>query len=275
MKQNFSLLTDFYELTMMQGYFLHDFNPPAVFEMFFRKHPFGGGFTVCAGLETLLRALEKMRFTDDDLGYLDSTGTFRQGFLTWLSGLSFSGDIRAVPEGEMVFPGEPLVQVHAPLIEAQWVESIILNIINFQTLIATKGARICMAADPAEVIDFGLRRAHGPDGGLSASRAAYIGGVSGTSNTLAGKEYGIPVKGTMAHSWVMAFGDETEAFEKYSRVYPEGTVLLIDTIDTLESGLPHAIETGRRLKQQGSTAFGVRLDSGDMGGVEQNCTKGT
>ena len=265
MTSSYGLLTDFYELTMMQGYYLNGHNPPSVFEMFFRKHPFGGGFTIAAGLETLLRSLESIRFTGDDISYLDTTGLFREEFLEYLSTLSFTGDVYAVEEGEIVFPCEPLVRVHAPLIEAQWVESIVLNTINFQTLIATKTARICRAAGDREVIDFGLRRSHGPDGALTASRAAYIGGVSGTSNTLAGKIYAIPVRGTMAHSWVMAFGDEKDAFAKYSQVYPDGAILLIDTIDTLGSGLPHAIEVGKKLKKQGALSFGVRLDSGDLG----------
>jgi nicotinate phosphoribosyltransferase len=261
---NCTLLTDFYELTMMQGYLLQKHNPQAVFEMFFRRAPFGGGFAVFAGLETLLKVIREFRFTDEDLEYLASQRILRREFLDYLKGFRFSGDIHAVDEGRLVFPNEPLIRVEGPLIEAQLLESLLLNIINFQTLIASKAARIWLAAGEGEILEFGMRRAHGVNGALAATRAAYIGGVSGTSNTLAGKMYGIPVRGTMAHSWIMAFGSELEAFQKYAEVYPDGCILLIDTYDTLKSGLENAIKVGQKLKQAGHNNFGVRLDSGDL-----------
>jgi nicotinate phosphoribosyltransferase len=261
---NLSLLTDFYELSMMQGYFLRRENPAVVFDMFFRRQPFGGGFSVFAGLETALSHIASLSFSQDDLAWLDGLGTFQKDFLDFLGRLKFTGDIWAMTEGSLAFPGEPLVRVHASLIEAQLIESALLSILNFQTLIATKSARIRLAARGGSVVEFGLRRAQGLDGALSASRAAFIGGASATSNTLAGKLYGIPLRGTMAHSWVMAFRSEREAFEKYAQTYPDGTVLLIDTYDTLGSGIEHAVEVGKKLKAAGHTGFGVRLDSGDL-----------
>jgi len=261
---NLSLLTDFYELSMMQGYFLRQENPAVVFDMFFRRQPFGGGFSVFAGLDTALSHIASLSFSQEDLAWLDSLGTFQKSFLDFLGRLKFKGDIWAMTEGSLAFPGEPLVRVHASLIEAQLIESALLSILNFQTLIATKSARIRLAARGGSVVEFGLRRAQGLDGALSASRAAFIGGASATSNTLAGKLYGIPVRGTMAHSWVMAFHNELEAFEKYAQTYPDGTVLLIDTYDTLGSGIENAIAVGRKLKADGHTGFGVRLDSGDL-----------
>ncbi|MFW5808705.1 MAG: nicotinate phosphoribosyltransferase, partial [Spirochaetota bacterium] len=199
---NKALLTDFYELTMMQGYFYHDHNPMVVYDMFFRTPPFNSGFTVFAGLEDILRSLEDLAFDGEDIAYLESEGTFKKEFLEYLKTFRFSGNIYSVPEGTVVFPNEPIVKVHAPLIEAQLVESLLLNIINFQTLIATKTARIFLAANKGKLLEFGLRRAQGIDGAISASRAAYIGGAGSTSNTMAGKMFGIPVSGTMAHSWV-------------------------------------------------------------------------
>lgn len=261
---NLSLLTDFYELSMMQGYFLRQENPAVVFDMFFRRPPFAGGFSVFAGLQTALEHIAAISFSPDDLAWLDSLGTFQRDFLDYLGRLKFSGDIWAMTEGTLAFPGEPLVRVHASLIEAQLIESALLSILNFQTLIATKSARIRLAARGGAVVEFGLRRAQGVDGALSASRAAFIGGATATSNTLAGKLYGIPVRGTMAHSWVMAFRSEREAFEKYAQTYPDGTVLLIDTYDTLGSGIENAVLVGKKLKAEGHAGFGVRLDSGDL-----------
>ncbi|HTO23859.1 MAG TPA: nicotinate phosphoribosyltransferase [Spirochaetia bacterium] len=261
---NLSLLTDFYELSMMQGYFLQRENPPVVFDMFFRRQPFGGGFSVFAGLESALAHIASISFTAEDLAYLESLGKFRPEFLETLASFRFRGDIWAMSEGTLAFPGEPLVRVHGSLIEAQMVESALLAILNFQTLIATKTARIRLAANGGDVVEFGLRRAQGVDGALSASRAAFIGGAAATSNTLAGKLYGIPVRGTMAHSWIMAFRSEREAFEKYAETYPDGTMLLIDTYDTLGSGIENAIAVGKRLLRGGHQSFGVRLDSGDL-----------
>jgi len=249
---------------MMQGYFLHQRNPHVVFDLFFRRAPFGGGFSVFAGLETALRFVQDIRFTEEDIAYLRGLGTFRPEFLHYLEGMRFRGDIWAMEEGTLAFPGEPLLRVHATLIEAQLLESALLAIVNFQTLIATKAARVRLAANGRSVIEFGLRRAQGIDGALSASRAAFIGGVSATSNTLAGKRFSIPVRGTMAHSWVMVFENEREAFERYADAYPDNALLLIDTYDTLGSGLQNAVAVGRRLKAAGHRGFGVRLDSGDL-----------
>jgi nicotinate phosphoribosyltransferase len=259
-----TLLTDFYELSMMQGYLLQRENPRVVFDMFFRRQPFGGGFAVFAGVEDALRFVSSLSFTAKDLAYLQSVGAFRREFLDWLAGFRFKGDIWAMDEGTLAFPGEPLVRVHATLIEASLIESALLAILNFQTLIATKAARIRLAAGSGSVIEFGLRRAQGIDGALSASRAAYIGGASATSNTFAGRRFGIPLRGTMAHSWIMAFASEREAFEKYAEIYPDGCILLIDTYDTLGSGIENAIAVGRKLKETGHDGFGVRLDSGDL-----------
>jgi nicotinate phosphoribosyltransferase len=259
-----TLLADFYELSMMQGYFLNHENPPVVFDMFFRRQPFGGGFAVFAGLQPALEHIHSLSFSTDDLAYLEGLGSFRGEFLDSLADFRFHGDIWAMEEGTLAFPGEPLVRVHAPLMEAQLIESALLAIVNFQTLIATKAARIRLAANGGPIIEFGLRRAQGVDGALAASRAAWIGGASATSNTLAGQRFGIPVKGTMAHSWIMAFATEREAFKKYAEVYPDGAVLLIDTYDTLGSGIENAIEVGLRLKEAGHAGFGVRLDSGDL-----------
>ncbi len=257
------LLTDLYELTMMQGYYEYRMNPRVVFDMFFRRQPFDGGFSVFAGLQDLLTVLENLQFSDEDIEYLASLGMFHRDFLDFLKEFRFRGDVYAVDEGTTVFPHEPLIRVHASLMEAQLIESVLLNVINFQTLIATKTARIFLAANHGKVAEFGLRRAQGIDGAVSASRAAYIGGAGATSNVYAGKRFNIPVTGTMAHSWVMAFDDEREAFERFADLYPDASVLLIDTYDTLDSGIQNAIAIGRRLKEQGKP-FGVRLDSGDI-----------
>lgn len=258
-----ALLTDLYELTMMQGYYLSDRNPSVVFDMFFRRQPFRGGFSVFAGLEDVIEAVQNLHFEPDELEYLEGLGTFRPAFLDYLDKFRFTGDLYAADEGTLVFPSEPLVRVHAPLIEAQLVESLLLAIVNFQTLIATKSARVFVASRGGRVIEFGLRRAQGVDGAISASRAAYIGGAAATSNTIAGKRFGIPVSGTMAHSWVMAFDSELEAFSRYAELYPDSSILLIDTYDTLGSGIENAIRVGRKLKDEGKR-MGVRLDSGDL-----------
>ncbi|MFW5728691.1 MAG: nicotinate phosphoribosyltransferase, partial [Spirochaetota bacterium] len=235
------LLTDLYELTMMQGYHHYELNPRVVFDMFFRRQPFHGGFSVFAGLDDLLTILENLHFSEEDLEYLDSLGMFRRDFLDVLKDFRFRGDIWAMDEGTTVFPHEPLIRVHATLMEAQLIESLLLNIINFQTLIATKTARIYLASNHGKIAEFGLRRAQGVDGAISASRAAYIGGAAATSNVYAGKRFNIPVTGTMAHSWVMAFDDELEAFDRFAELYPEAAVLLIDTYDPLDIGIPTAV----------------------------------
>ena len=258
-----ALTTDFYELTMMQGYYLNNENPDVVFDMFYRKNPFDGGYAVFAGLGEMLSQLESLNFSANDIAYLKSLNIFDQRFLDYLSTYRFHGDIYAPKEGTTVFPGEPLVRVHTKLIDAQLIESLLLNTINFQTLIATKAMRVCTAAKDGTVMEFGLRRAQGMDGGLSASRAAYIGGCKLTSNTLAGKVFGIPVGGTMAHSWIMAYDNELEAFREFSKIYPNNCILLIDTYDTLGSGIENAIIVGKEQKAKG-LKVGVRIDSGDL-----------
>ena len=261
---NLSLLTDFYELTMMQGYFFSCPYDHGVFEMFFRRQPFEGGYTVFAGLWPLLEALQNLRFAEEELQYLDSLKTFKKEFIDYLKDFTFQGDIYSVPEGTVVFPYEPIMRVQGNLMEAQLIESMVLNLINFQSLIATKTARIAAIAGDKPVLEFGLRRAQGINGALMSSRAAYIGGASATSNTLAGKTFGIPVSGTMAHSWVMNFNTELEAFRKYVELYPDRSILLVDTFDTLKSGIPNAISVYKELKKKKPSLMGVRIDSGDL-----------
>jgi nicotinate phosphoribosyltransferase len=260
---NSALFTDFYSLTMAHGYWKKNINHRAVFEMFFRRQPFGGGFTIFAGLADFLLRLKEFRYSPEDIAYLRGLKVFDEGFLDYLSHFRFTGSILALDEGAVVFPQEPLIRVDSNLIECQIIEGMLLNIINFQSLIATKAARVWLASGKGSIFEFGLRRAQGPDGAMSATRAAYIGGASGTSNTLAGKIYGIPTLGTMAHAWIMAFPSEEEAFQAYADIYPDRTIFLIDTYDTLKSGVPNAIKVGRRLVEQGKN-FGVRLDSGDI-----------
>lgn len=255
--------TDLYELTMAQGYLVHGMDRPAVFEAFFRHHPFGGGYSVFAGLGPLLEDLENLRFLPEDLAYLESRGIFSAEFLAYLESFRFRGELWSVPEGEVVFPREPLVRVRGGLVECQIVEGLLLNRINFQSLVATKTARICHAAKGGKVMEFGLRRAQGPDGANSATRASFIGGAAGTSNVLGARLFGIPAMGTMAHSWIMAFPSEKEAFEAYADLYPDATVFLVDTYDTLASGVPNAVAAGHRLSERGRR-FGIRLDSGDI-----------
>ncbi|MCM1406889.1 MAG: nicotinate phosphoribosyltransferase [Treponema brennaborense] len=258
-----ALFTDFYELTMAQGYWKKNMNTPAVFDMFFRRHPFSGGFSVFAGLETLLESLVNFKFSAEDIDYLKSLSFFEADFLEYLKDFRFSGDLYAMDEGSIIFPNEPVIRVHASLIESQIIEGLVLNHINFQSLIATKTARVWLASKKGSIMEFGLRRAQGPDGALSATRASYIGGAAGTSNTLAGQQFGIPVMGTMAHSWIMSFPTELEAFEAYADMYPDKSVFLIDTYDTLNSGIKNAIKIGGKLTEKGYN-FGVRLDSGDI-----------
>lgn len=269
-EHSLSLLTDLYQLTMAYGYWKTGISDrEAVFHLFYRKNPFKGGYAVACGLGTAVEYLAQYRFTDDDLGYLstlcgnDQKPLFEEGFLNYLRDTPFSCDIDAVAEGTVVFPHEPLVRIRGPLIQGQLIETPLLNMINFQTLIATKASRICQAAEGDPVLEFGLRRAQGIDGGLAASRAAFVGGCDATSNVLAGKLYDIPVKGTHAHSWVMCFDDEMESFKAYAKAMPNNCVFLVDTYDTLE-GVRQAVEVGRWLRQQGHEMVGVRLDSGDL-----------
>ncbi len=265
-----ALLTDFYQLTMSYCYWKAGMeNTESVFHLFFRKRPFNGGFTVAAGLETVVEFLNKFRFIESDLTYLatlrgaDDRPFFEPAFFDYLAQLKFSCDIDAIPEGNVVFPQEPLIRVQGPLIQGQLLESPLLNLINFPSLIATKAARVCIAAAGDPVFEFGLRRAQGVDGALTASRAAYIGGCEGTSNVLAGKLFGIPVRGTHSHSWVMAFETEKAAFETYAKQLPNHTVFLVDTYNTIE-GIKNAIQTGKELEAQGKPLLGIRLDSGDL-----------
>lgn len=265
MWSKWALLTDLYQLTMVGGYFEEGKkNQWANFDYFFRSVPDKGGYCVLAGLADVIDYIQNLDFSQEDISYIKGLGMFSGEFLAYLENLKFTGDIWAVPEGSVVFPHEPLIRVMAPLPEAQIIETTLLNIVNFQTLIATKGARVHWAANGDPVVDFGLRRAHGPDGGLMASRAAYIGGVNATSNVLAGRLYGISVRGTHAHSWVESFPGEIEAFRAYARVYPDACLLLVDTYDTLRSGVPNAIRVGRELRAKGHELYGIRLDSGDL-----------
>ena len=279
-RPSLALLTDLYQLTMAYGYWragLHE--REAVFHLYFRRAPFEGGYAVAAGLALAVDYLEKLRFAEEDIAYLagltGSQGTrlFPDEFLAYLRDLKFTCDVDAVAEGTVVFGNEPLVRVQGPLLQAQLVETALLTIVNFQTLIATKAARVRDAAGPeATVLEFGLRRAQGPDGGLEAARAAYLGGADGTSNVLAGRLYGIPVRGTHAHSWVQAFGDEKKAFATYADAFPDDSVFLVDTYDTLD-GVRHAIEVALEMRHNGHELGGIRLDSGDLAYLSKEARK--
>ncbi len=262
--------TDLYQITMAYAYWRAGIaEMDACFHASFRRNPFAGGYAIACGLEQAVEYLAGIAFTDADVAYLgtlhgnDGEPLFSAEFLAWLTEFRFTCDVHAVPEGTVVFPREPLLRVTGPIAQCQIVETALLNIINFQTLVATKAARVCSAAQGDPVLEFGLRRAQGPDGGLSASRAAYIGGCAGTSNVLAGQRYGIPVGGTHAHSWVMAFDTEIEAFLAYADAMPNNATFLVDTYDTLD-GVRHAIAAGRRLAERGHTMIGIRIDSGDL-----------
>jgi len=264
------LLTDLYQLTMAYGYWKNGVHErEAVFHLFFRKNPFHSGFSVVCGLADAIDYIETFEFDQDELSYLaslsgnDGQRLFEDGFLEYLRNLRFSCDIDAIPEGTLVFPHEPLVRVKGPILQCQLLETALLNIVNFQTLIATKAARVCYAAAPEPVLEFGLRRAQGIDGAMAASRAAHIGGCAASSNVLAGMRYGIPIKGTHAHSWVMSFDTEEEAFEAYASAMPNNCVFLVDTYDTLE-GVRTAVRVGKRVREKGHELAGVRLDSGDL-----------
>ncbi len=263
---NLTLLTDLYELTMMQGYFKNNCNETVVFDMFYRTNPCGNGYAISAGLDQLIDYIKCLHFSDEDIAYLDSLHLFEDDFLEYLRDFHFSGDIYAIPEGTVVFPREPLVKVVAPIMEAQLVETALLTIINHQSLIATKTARVVNAADGGGVMEFGLRRAQGPDAGVYGARAAMIAGCIGTSNVLAGQLFDVPVKGTHAHSWIMSFPDEYTAFKKYSELYPDACCLLVDTYDTLKSGVPNAIRVFTEMRESGIKLknYGIRLDSGDL-----------
>ena len=265
--RNLSLLTDLYQLTMLQGYFREkQANETVIFDMFFRSNPNSGGYSVCAGLEQVIEYIEGLHFTDEDINYLRTLGLFGDDFLSYLSDFKFTGDIYAIPEGSVIFPKEPIMKIVAPIMEAQLIETAILNIINHQSLIATKASRVVFAANGDTVLEFGLRRAQGPDAGIYGARAAMIAGCFATSNVLAGQMFDVPVRGTHAHSWVMSFSDELTAFRKYANLYPNACILLVDTYDTLRSGVPNAIKVFNEMKEKGIELknYGIRLDSGDL-----------
>ncbi|MBQ0000575.1 MAG: nicotinate phosphoribosyltransferase [Clostridiales bacterium] len=272
---NLTLLTDLYELTMMQGYFRNPTNQTVVFDMFYRTNPCGGSYAIAAGLEQMIEYIKDLHFSAEDVEYLRGLNIFEPDFLEYLSNFRFSGDIYAIPEGTVVFPREPLVKVIAPIMEAQLVETAILNIINHQSLIATKAARVCYAAKGDGVMEFGLRRAQGPDAGIYGARAAIIAGCVGTSNVLTGKMFDVPVLGTHAHSWIMSFPDEYTAFKTYAKMYPNSCTLLVDTYDVLKSGVPNAIRVFNEMREEGIklTRYGIRIDSGDLAYLSKEAYK--
>lgn len=263
---NLTLLTDLYQLTMMQGYFKANNKNVAVFDAFYRNNPSDGGYAIFAGLQQVIEYIENLHFDEDDINYLRGLGIFDEDFLEYLSTFHFTGDIYAFPEGTVMFPREPMIKVIAPIMEAQLIETAILNIVNHQSLIATKAARVCYAAQGDGVMEFGLRRAQGPDAGLYGARAAMIAGCKGTSNVLAGEMFDVPVLGTHAHSWIMSFPDEYTAFKTYAELYPNACTLLVDTYDTLKSGVPNAIRVFSELRDKGihPKSYGIRIDSGDL-----------
>lgn len=275
MARSLTLLTDLYELTMMQGYFKNNTNEMVIFDAFYRRNPDEGGFAIACGLEQVVEYIKNLNFTYDDIDYLRSLGIFDVDFLDYLSSFHFTGNIYAIPEGTVVFPMEPLIKVEAPIMEAQLIETAILNIVNHQSLIATKAARVAFAAKGDGIMEFGLRRAQGPDAGLYGARAAVIGGCIGTSNVLAGQKFDVPVKGTHAHSWIMSFPDEYTAFKKYADLYPSACILLVDTYDTLRSGVPNAIKIFTEMKEAGikMSYYGIRLDSGDLAYLSKKARK--
>ena len=275
-RQNLTLLTDLYELTMMQGYFKNKVeNKTVVFDAFFRNNPFGGGYSIMCGVEQLVRYIEDLHFSAQDIEYLRGLKIFDADFLDYLADFRFHGDIYCIPEGSLMFPREPMVKVVAPIMEAQLVETAILCIVNHQSLIATKAARIVHEAGKAPIMEFGLRRAQGPDAGTYGARAAVIAGCAGTSNVLCGELFGIPVLGTHAHSWIMSFESELDAFKAYADLYPQACTLLVDTYDTLKSGIPNAIRTFDYMKEKGLPVdhIGIRLDSGDLAYLTKKARK--
>ena len=273
--RNLTLMTDLYELTMMQGYFKAGNKQRVIFDVFYRKNPSGSAYAVMAGLEQVIEYIRELTFSEDDIRYLKDTGIFEDDFLEYLEQFKFSGNIYAIPEGSVIFPREPLMKIVAPVMEAQLIETAVLNIINHQCLIATKASRVVYAANGDGVMEFGLRRAQGPDAGIYGARAAMIGGCVGTSNVLAGKLFHVPVKGTHAHSWIMSFSDEYTAFKTYASLYPDACILLVDTYDTLKSGVPNAIRVFQEMKEAGIplTFYGIRLDSGDLAYLSKKARK--
>ena len=274
-KKNMAMLCDFYEFTMSNGYYKNGFYKQNVyFDVFFRKVPDNGGFAIVAGLEQLIDYIKNLHFDDSDIEYLHSKGIFDEDFLSYLKNFKFSGDIYAVPEGTPVFPNEPIMTVKAPAIEAQLIETFVLLTLNHQTLIATKANRIVRAAQGRAVIEFGSRRAQGASGAIDGARAAYIGGCVGTACTLTDKLYGVPAGGTMAHSWIQMFDSEYDAFKTYCELYPDNPTLLVDTYNTLKSGVPNAIKVFKEvLLPQGKTECSIRLDSGDISYLSKKARK--
>lgn len=271
--RNLTMLTDLYQLTMMSGYFKHGMTQnQGVFDMFFRPRA-SSSYAVMAGLESLIHYIQNLHFTQEDLAYLRSLQLFDEQFLAFLGDLRFTGEIYAMPEGTVVFPYEPMVRVKAPICEAQLIETALLTFINHQTLIATKASRVCYAAQGDTVMEFGLRRAQGADAGIYGARAAIIGGCDSTSNVLTGQMFHIPVAGTHAHSWVMSFPDEVTAFRAYANTFPQACLLLVDTFDTLRSGVPNAITVFRELREKGYEPLGIRLDSGDLAYLSKQARK--
>lgn len=270
-KANLTMLTDFYEITMANGYFCTDMaDDIACFDMFFRKIPDDGGYAIMAGLEQVIEYLENLKFTDADIAYLRKQQIFDEDFLNYLSDFKFTCDVWAVPEGTPIFPGEPIITVRGPVMQAQFVETMILLIVNHQSLIATKASRIVRAAAGRPVMEFGTRRAHGTAAAVYGARAAYIGGCAGTACTLSDRDFGIPALGTMAHSWVQMYEDEYEAFKKYAEIYPSNCVLLVDTYNVLKSGVPTAIRVFKEMKPE---KMGIRIDSGDIAYLTKKARK--
>lgn len=274
-ERNLTMLADFYEITMSNGYFVQKERGTRVaFDLFFRRNPDHSGFSVFAGLEQIVDYILNLHFEDDDIKYLEKCGIFDGQFLNYLKNFKFGGDLYSFPEGTVMYPNEPVITVVAPLIEAQILETFLLLQVNHQSLIATKAARLMKAAQGRSVSDFGARRAHNADAAVYGARAAYIAGVDGTSNVLAAKTFDMPVSGTMAHSWIMYFEDEYEAFKKYAEVYPDATLLLVDTYDVLKSGVPNAIRIAHEvLEPVGKRLKGIRIDSGDLAYLSRNARK--
>jgi nicotinate phosphoribosyltransferase len=275
-RQNLTLMTDLYELTMMQGYFRNkDQNETVIFDAFYRNNPSESGYAICAGLDQVIDYIQNLHFDKEDIDYLASLNMFDADFLDYLKDFRFTGSVYAIPEGSVMFPREPMVKVIAPIMQAQLVETAILNIINHQSLIATKTSRVCFAAKGDGIMEFGLRRAQGPDAGTYGARAAMIGGCIGTSNVLAGQLFDVPVKGTHAHSWIMSFPDEYTAFKAYAEIYPNACLLLVDTYDTLKSGIPNAIRVFKEMRESGMELrnYGIRLDSGDLAYLSKKARK--
>lgn len=275
MARELTLLTDLYELTMMQGYFKNNKTETVVFDAFYRENPSGSGYAIACGLEQVIDYIKNLKFSYDDIAYLRGLGIFDADFLNYLSSFHFTGDIYAIPEGTVVFPREPLVKVVAPIMEAQLVETALLNMINHQSLIATKASRVVYAAQGDGVMEFGLRRAQGPDAGIYGARAAMIGGCIGTSDVLAGAMFDVPVLGTHAHSWIMSFKDEYTAFKQYSVLYPKACILLVDTYNVLKSGVPNAIRVFKEMRDEGQSMpyYGIRIDSGDLAYLSKEARK--